>query len=176
VSENLERENDMPINVGKELAALQRLTTKELQGRYLKLFGETASTWNRNWLVKRIAWRLQALAEGDLSKRARKRAAELANDADLRMNPPRATSGAETVDATVRTVTAVLPDTTDRRLPPPGSTISREYRGGVVQVKVLDDGFEYAGEVYKTLSAVAKAITGSHCNGYAFFRIGKEVA
>jgi hypothetical protein len=41
-----------------------------------------------------------------------------------------------------------------------------------VQVKVLPGGFEYEGQVYRSLSAVAKAITGSHCNGYFFFRLG----
>jgi hypothetical protein len=44
----------------------------------------------------------------------------------------------------------------------------------VVQVQVLPNGFEYAGEVYKSLSAVAKAVTGQHVNGYAFFRLAKE--
>ncbi len=59
----------------------------------------------------------------------------------------------------------------DGRLPPPGSVITRKYKGSVVQVKILSGGFEYAGEVYASLSAVAKAVTGSHCNGYLFFRL-----
>jgi hypothetical protein len=74
----------MDFNVVREVAALQRLTAKELRGRYAEAFGETTNTKNRAWLVKRIAWRLQALAESDLSERARLRAADLANDADLR--------------------------------------------------------------------------------------------
>jgi hypothetical protein len=57
-------------------------------------------------------------------------------------------------------------------LPPPGTIITRRYKGEVLQVKVLPHGFEYQGEVYSSLSAVAKAITGSHCNGYLFFRLG----
>jgi len=80
----------MDLNVGKEVAALQRLTVKELRARYAEVFSEETLAQNRIWLVKRIAWRLQALAEGDLSQRARQRAAELANDANLRMNPPAA--------------------------------------------------------------------------------------
>jgi hypothetical protein len=51
--------------------------------------GEIRSEVNKSWLIKRIAWRLQALAEGDLSERARQRAKELANDADLRLSPPK---------------------------------------------------------------------------------------
>ena len=68
--------------------------------------------------------------------------------------------------------TRVLDIGNDDRLPPPGSILTRKYKGGVVQVKVLDDGFEHAGEVFASLSAVAKAITGSHCNGFLFFRLG----
>jgi hypothetical protein len=75
----------MDTNVGKELAALQRLTVKELRARYAEVFGEETHARNKAWLVKRIAWRLQAVAEGDLSERARQRAGELACDADLQL-------------------------------------------------------------------------------------------
>src|SRR5204863_6016226 len=71
------------------IAALRRLTMHELRGRYAELFGETTAAKNRTWLLQRVAWRLQCLAEGDLSERARQRAAELANDADLRITVPR---------------------------------------------------------------------------------------
>ena len=70
----------MNLNVGKEVAALQRMTVKELRAKYAEVFGETTRAGNKPWLVKRIAWRLQSLVEGDLSERARQRAAELAND------------------------------------------------------------------------------------------------
>jgi hypothetical protein len=65
---------------------------------------------------------------------------------------------------------AVIPPR-DRRLPPPGSVLARPYRGQTVHVRVLDDGFEYAGAVYGSLSAAARAVTGSHCNGFLFFRL-----
>src|SRR5207245_3256608 len=71
------------------ISGLQRLTTQELRVRFAELFGETTSVKNRTWLLRRVAWRLQCLAEGDLSERARQRAAELANDADLRITVPR---------------------------------------------------------------------------------------
>jgi hypothetical protein len=60
----------------------------------------------------------------------------------------------------------------DRRLPPAGTVITRDYKGQILRVTVLDDGFEFDSERYKTLSAVAKTITGSHCNGFAFFKLG----
>ena len=161
----------MDLNVGREVAALQRLTVKELRARYAEVFGEETLAQNKTWLVKRIAWRLQALAEGDLSERARRRAAELANDANLRMNPPAAKPVAETEGMTRTRSLRFQPDD---RLPPPGTVITRRYKGEVLQVKVLPHGFEYEGEVYGSLSAVARAITGSHCNGYLFFRMGEK--
>ncbi len=162
----------MNLNVGKEVAALQRMTVRELRTRYAEVFGEETRAGNKAWLVKRIAWRLQSLAEGDLSERARQRAAELANDADVRLSPPKAKPA--TPAAATRTKSAALVTKGDDRLPPPGTIITREYKGQTLQVKVLPQGFEFEGEVYKSLSAVAKAITGQHCNGYHFFRLGKE--
>jgi hypothetical protein len=173
MSESLEPEKNMNLNVGKELAGLQRLSVKELRHRYAEVFGEGTNTGNKTWLIKRIAWRLQALAEGDLSERARRRAAELANDADLRLSPPKIKP--VPTEATGRITTGILSDKADDRLPMPGAIITREYKGQMLQVRVLAKGFEYAGEMYKSLSAVAKAITGSHCNGFAFFRLEKEV-
>ncbi len=63
----------------------------------------------------------------------------------------------------------------DPRLPAVGTVPTRTYKGGVVRVKVQPDGLEYDGELYRSLSAVAKAVTGSHCNGYLFFRLTGEV-
>jgi hypothetical protein len=153
------------MNIVNEVATLERLSVAQLRQRFAELFGEATAAGNRAWLVKRIAWRMQALAEGDLSERARRRAAELARDADLRLNPPRS----QTATATPLDPESV-PTPIDHRLPPPGTILTRPYKGQLVQVQVLTDGFAYAGRVYTSLSAVAKAITGSHCNGFHFFR------
>jgi hypothetical protein len=157
----------MQINVGAEVAALRRLTVKQLQVRYAELFGEATRCHNRDWLVKRLVWRVQALAEGDLSERARRRAEELARDADLRTTIPaiRTEASKQVTERSVRFES-------DDRLPPPGTILTRAYKGDTVHVQVLSNGFEYDGQVYGSLSAVAKAITGSHCNGYLFFRLG----
>jgi len=162
----------MQLNVAKEVAALRRLTTRQLRQRYAEVFGEATNANNKAWLVKRVAWRLQALAEGDLSERAKRRAAELANDADLRLSPPVVREPKPGVAD--HTVADVLPLRADHRLPPPGSILTRPYKGEVLQVRALDHGFEFEGTVYGSLSAVAKKITGGHCNGLAFFRLGKE--
>jgi hypothetical protein len=154
------------VNIVQEVAVLERLSVGQLRQRFAELFGETTQASNRTWLIKRIAWRMQALAEGDLSERARRRAAELARDADLRLNPPPRQPAATT--ATPQPVPVPAP--VDQRLPPPGTILARPYKGQLVQVQVLTDGFAYAGRVYPSLSAVAKAVTGSHCNGVLFFR------
>src|SRR5687768_12855467 len=104
------------LDVDREVAGLKRMTVTQLRGRYAEAFGEPTNGQNKAWLVKRIAWRLQANAEGDLSERARKRAAELANDADLRTSPPR-TKGPAPAAATVE---VPAPTRSDARLPPPG--------------------------------------------------------
>ena len=156
----------MELNIVNEVAALQRLSVGQLRQRFAELFGETTKASNRTWLIKRVAWRMQALAEGDLSQRARQRAAELARDADLRLNPPQ--RKATTTPPPPEQVR--IPAPVDQRLPPPGTILTRPYKGQLVQIQVLTEGFAYGGRVYASLSAVAKAITGSHCNGYLFFR------
>ena len=165
-------EHDMELNITQELATLRRLAPRELRARYAEVFGEHPSTKNRGWLLKRLAWRLQSLAEGDLSQRARQRAAELANDADLRMNPPRVPGSDASAPEKLATTRTRRCEATSR-LPPPGTVIARAYKGQTLQVKVLlAHGFEYEGRVFPSLSAVAKHITGGHCNGYLFFRLG----
>jgi hypothetical protein len=155
----------MTVNVAREAAALQRLTMPQLRQRYAEVYHETTNAGNRVWLVKRILWRLQALAEGDLSERARQRVQELANDADLRLNPP------ATLTLPIPAIPSPSPrPQSDDRLPPPGTILARPYKGRTLQVQVLTDGFAFEGHVYPSLSAVAKAATGSHCNGYLFFR------
>ncbi len=163
----------MHLNVAKEVAALRKLSMRELRARYAGAFGETTHANNKAWLVKRIAWRLQANAEGDLSERARRRAAELANDADLRLSPPKPKADPPP-EAQVHV--ARLPAGREDRLPPPGTVLTRLYKGETLRVTVLAEGFEFEGERYKSLSAVARAITGQHCNGFLFFRLTKGVA
>ena len=168
------------MNLAQDIAALPTLSVRQLRQRYAEIFGETTNAGHKGWLVKRIAWRIQAMAEGDLSERARQRAAELANDADLRLSPPkpRATPTPTNVESSASQPQASRPAPVapDRRLPLPGGVIQRLYKGQQLQVTVLSSGFAYDGQVFASLSAVAKAITGSHCNGFLFFRLTKTEA
>ena len=78
----------MAMNVGKMVAALKRMTVTELRAKHVEVFREPTRSGHKDYLVKRIAWRIQANAEGGLTERARRRAEELANDADLRTHAP----------------------------------------------------------------------------------------
>ncbi|WP_417849379.1 DUF2924 domain-containing protein [Thalassoglobus sp.] len=162
----------MWMNVTRELAALKRMTTKELKEKYEEVFDEQCRSNHRQWLIKRIIWRIQANQEGDLSERARQRAAEIANDADLRIKAP--PQKAPTTPSTAAVKTAAVSFSGDSRLPLPGAILTREYKGQTYQVTVHSNGFEWEGEIYKSLSAVANAITGTHTSGYLFFRIEKK--
>jgi len=162
----------MGLDVTKEVVALRRMTVPDLRRRYAEVFGEECRSRHKQLLVKRIAWRLQALTGGDLSERARMRAAELANDADLRMHAP---TPKKAVSAGL-TAAGTLVAAADNHRPLPGTVLRREYKGRTVHVMVLDKGFEYEGDVYRSLSAVARAVTGCHWNGYHFFGllVGKD--
>jgi hypothetical protein len=155
-------------NLDAELAGLRRMTVGELREKYLAAFGEETRSGNKDFLRKRIAWRIQEFAEGGLSERARQRAEELARDADLRLRAP------DPEKLAGKTVVRQLPVSNDRRLPMPGTILTREYRGGTVTVTVLDGGFAYEGQVYRSLTAVAKAVTGTHWNGFHFFGLRQK--
>jgi hypothetical protein len=152
----------MKIDLDQEFNRLKQATVETLRLRYAEVFGEYPHrTGNKIWLQRRILWRLQAQAEG-LSERAQRQAALLANDADLRVSPPRPAKE-----------TNLSPQTRpcDPRLPKSGTILNRRYQGKVHQVQVLVDGFVYQNTTYPSLSAAAKAVTGSHCNGFLFFRL-----
>ena len=160
----------MAINVAKEVSTMHRMTVKDLRRKFVEVFGDETRSGNKAWLIKRIAWRMQANAEGGLSERARQKAHELACDADIRLSPPKIKTAAAPA---AETATTTISFADDARLPVPGTILVREYKGRSVQVRVLEKGFEFEGEVYRSLSAVAKSVTGSHINGFQFFRLQK---
>ena len=159
----------MSSHLAAEIAALPRLRVSELRAKFAAVCGEPTPSHNKVWLVKRIAWRLQAQAEGDLSERARRRVTELIADADLRLSAPPAAAGTATQE---QLVTLRVP--VDDRLPRPGAILTRRYKGRTLQVEVLEHGFAFEGKTYRTLSAVAKAVTGSHCSGHFFFGLTQK--
>src|ERR1700733_3214074 len=160
MTQQLERKRQRPPQqtVQQQVAALAGMGPAALREKYLAVFGEAARTGNKTFLYKRLAWRLQSLAEGGLSERARRRAEELARDADVRTTAPKAP--AITAGAADRAVTRPAPGAPSSSIPPstarapsharvpiPGTVLTREYRGAHVAVTVLADGrFEYQGQ------------------------------
>jgi Protein of unknown function (DUF2924) len=162
----------MDAKVLTQIEQLRSLTVSGLRAKYRDVFGEDSRSGNKDYLYRRIAWRLQANAEGDLSERARRRALEIADDADLRVRAPKRVAGP---DAQKRTSVTAINGTRDPRLPQPGTLLTREFKGQVHVVKVMEDGFEYDGRQYKSLSKIATEIAGSRWNGFVFFGLDREV-
>lgn len=145
-----------------QIMALKNTPLKELIERYKELNGEDTTVTHKTYLWRKIAYKLQEIENGSLSTKAKTRIKALIEDYDpinnkaLRPGKPMISQ-----QATIK----------DKRLPIPGTVITKEYKGTNYQVKVLEKGFEYSGKIYKTLSAIAKEITGAHWNGYLFFNL-----
>jgi hypothetical protein len=156
--------------VWQEIERLRTASVGELRTKYFELFGQCSRSNHKQFLFRRVAWRLQALAYGDLSEQARQRALALAQDVDLRIKAPRHLVGSaqQVLQPTLR---SRHKPGRDERLPGPGSVLRREFKGQVVVVQVLADGFQYQDRFYKSLSAIARQATGTAWNGYAFFRL-----
>src|SRR4051812_14358893 len=123
-------------NIQATIAALERLTVAQLQTKFIEVFEEPSRSGNRDFLIKRIGWRIQSQAEGSLSERAKRRAEELARDADIRTTVPKPR---ELDEGGVKRTLAT--PSVHARLPIPGSVLTRKYRGQQVEVKVLAKGF-----------------------------------
>jgi len=146
--------------IAAQLTALHGMSAAQLRTQYRELFGEDTTSHNRDFLFKRIAWRLQEQAFGGLSQRTKDRLIALVDESQIRVRPPQTFhAGVE-----VGPLPAVAPVE-----PSAGKIISRLYKGEQIDVAVLDNGFLYDGKLYASLTAIAKAITGSHCSGRAFF-------
>lgn len=162
----------MSETIAAQINDLRRMKVSELRQKYREVYGEETRSGNKDWLWKRIAWRIQELAYGGLTDRSKHRAEALANEADIRMRVPR--------DAFSNTLTSIETSMSsgtsaallrDRRVPTPGTVINRHYKSRNYTVKVVNGGFEYEGRVFKSLTAVAREITGTHWNGYLFFNL-----
>ena len=141
----------------------RQLPVPELRAKYEKVLGEPARSRNKDFLFRRIAWRMQANRYGDLSDQARQRALAIANDRDLRINVP-VEFAPKNSDSRAHVHRA-----TDLRLPLPGTVLTRSFKGRTVKVCVLTDGFRYEDRRFRSLSGVAQHITGTRWNGYVFW-------
>ena len=113
----------------KEIEDLSRMTVSQLREKYLEVFGDESRSTHRQFLFRRIAWRIQALAEGGLSERARRRALEIANDADLRIRAPKSRFGQDPALDPKLSVRRKVAGDLDSRLPPPAPAPSPDTNG-----------------------------------------------
>jgi hypothetical protein len=163
------KEKALETTVQKEIEALRHMTLSQLRNKHAEVFGEETRSHHKQFLFRRIAWRIQALAEGGLSERARRRALEIANDADLRVRAPKTAFQRDVNLSPNAAVERRVATHTDLRLPGVGEEIARDYKGRSIVVKVREGGFEYDGKMFKSLSAVARVVTGTKWNGFLFF-------
>jgi hypothetical protein len=158
-----------------EIERLRSSSLADLRERFRDVFQEEARSRHREHLFRRIAWRLQALAEGDLSERARRRAEQIAQDADLRKVAPQDFLNLEGKPVQM-TPQARNRRNRDGRLPLPGTVLNRKWKGRTILVEVLIKGFRYEDRHYPSLSAIAVAVTGTRWNGLAFFGLARLVS
>jgi len=155
----------MDETITSQITALKNAPLPELQNKYKELFDtKEIPCDNKVYLLKRIAYKLQEVKHGGLSEAVKIRISGLMAKYDPVNNKalrPQVTSAGKEVNS--------LPFVRDKRLPIPGTVITKKYKGQVIQVKVLEKGFEYNNMYYKSLSALSYEITGAHWNGYDFF-------
>jgi Protein of unknown function (DUF2924) len=149
----------MSDTVLRQLAELPTLSVGELRERWRSLYGtEPPASYKSKYLVRRLAYRVQELAYGGLSEGARATLRQIA-DEDARVSRKPSSRKRE------------------MNLPVAGTRLIRTWNGERYEVLVARDGFDFRGRRYRSLSAVAKAITGAHRSGPAFFGLkasGKE--
>ena len=149
--------------IAAQITALQTLPAAQLAERYTELFGRPPRVRNAAWLRRQIAWQLQAGELGGLSDRARLRLDELVAKIDLPLGTPAPRPRPQ-------------PTRAESKAPMIGTVITRRYRDQDIKVAVRDNGFEWNGTLYHSLTAVARAATGSAWNGRLFFNLTQRRA
>jgi hypothetical protein len=160
-------------DVPSQLAALETMNVGALAEKYRELYGEPTRSRNKDYLKKRLAWRIQELAEGGLPPGAVAIINQLGDQMPGRWRM-RMTRSATTEPEAPPLLPPVAPR--DPRLPPPGTVLRRVFEGVAHEVTVGVGGFEYQGTRHKALSAIAQKITGTRWNGFLFFGLKKRDA
>lgn len=146
--------------IAQQITALQDMTVAQLAEKYQALYGKPPRVKNKAFLQRRLAWKIQEQAFGGLSDKAKVKLDELIADIDLPL-------GHRLKKATKLRKNSTRPVMV-------GTTLVRQWKEQEVRVQVLEDGFEWNRVVYTSLSAVAKAVTGSHWNGRLFFGLSSR--
>lgn len=162
-------------SIAAQVVALNQMTVAQLRERWQEVFGEATTQRHKQYLVKRIAWELQRRESGqELSPEAKQRLYELQEE--FRNSPPETWfKGARHNRPQAPPARAKRKPVKAAAAPRDGTVLTRDYKGQQVTVTVRGAReFEWNGQVYTSLSAAAKAITGSHCSGNAFFGLTRK--
>lgn len=154
------------MNIAEQIKAVESLRGAALREKFREVTGLETRSNNRPYLIKRIVQALQAATEG-VPQGPAAPAAIAPAEAAARSHP-RNTASPEEKPASQESSDK---RTRDPRLPPVGTVLEREYQGKTLRVKVLEDGFEFRGKTYRSLSAVAREATGTTWNGLLFFHL-----
>ena len=147
------------VGICKVIEQLKQMSVAELCERYAELHGKAPRCKNRTWLWRRCAWKVQERRYGGLSTAARRRLDALIAEIDLSpMVTPRGAS-------------RPLRRPGNGKVLAIGTTLVRQWHGQDICVVVRESGFEWNGQIYRSLSAVARAVTGAHWNGRLFFQL-----
>lgn len=152
-------------SVLRQIQELEQMTVKQLQAKHLELYGFATRSKHKRQLFKRLSWRVQELKWGGVPQDVLDYLRSIEDDRDARFLPPRVAK-ARPEDPRVR---VSVPCKTRPTVPPAGTILEREFGGEIHRVTVLDDGVEYRGRRYRSLSGVAREITGTTWNGKRFF-------
>ncbi len=158
----------MDTNLIRRIHALRQMTVAELRCEWERLYNEPTNSRNKDYLYRRLAWRIQELQRGGLSRHARQRIDELAPDSFVRARTPQPQRDASRASETSRK------SQRDLRLPAPGTVIVKTYKGEELHLVVHDDHFELDGQSFRSLSEAARHVTGSKWNGKLFFGLTKR--
>jgi hypothetical protein len=142
------------------IAELGRMNVRELVKRDTQMLGKAPRIKNRTWLQRKLAWFEQNRRYGGLSNAAKKRLDELMGEIQLPV--PTSRSGKAGPPA---------PRSADDL--PLGTRLERKWHDRVLVATRVEGGWECEGATYRTLSGAAKAVSGSHCSGPAFFGLWK---
>ena len=158
----------------EQISELGAMSVAELEQEHRQLFGEEPASAHRQFLFRKIAWRLQTDREGGLPEPVRELARAIAKDVPLR-NRVISNAGKRRAGFPIeQSATTTITPGHDSRLPMPGGLIVKKFKDQTIVVKVVDDGFEYDDRRYCSLSAIAQEITGTKWNGFLFFGLTKE--
>ena len=164
----------MATTIEKHRDRLAELSIGELRLEYEKVFGEMTTSRHAGHIIKRVLWQMQANLYGGLSEEAVARAKKLADPTQLRLTAPKTKPISEDAQTVTRSLPAAI--TASQSDLVPGTQLERMYKGQRIVAAIMENGVRWNGELYRSLSGVAKAVTGTHWNGKLFFGLTKKKA